>query len=420
MVALRSRRRTTSAAGRSRTRSRRSARGSVSSSSFTTGSTFRWRRSRASSDCRSGRSPHDLLARRRSCAASWRKSVSSELERLLREARQAMPLPDEPSTERVRQRVARKLGRRRRRTRALVLVGATIVAVVALGVTAGSLNAPTGTAAREPAVLGFVPEPRLVRPAVAAAGGARPADGRRGGQHPVRGRRRRFTVWSSRRGCRTRPSEPAAARRRRSSRRWFPTRRRTPPGAVDPLYPKRSCRSIFARALVPPVGRASAAGSATRAVPASGEDRELRRRSRRRTSGRPARRRRSSTTHSASSTVSSSGRPRHCSRPPGVSRTETQRQLAVIDRTYSCATHAPRGHLPAQESRPCRHPPRVRVGEAPLRRRRKRRVGGAGHRSARTRRATRSHGSPPGRRPRARRSAATPRSSRCSVAARSA
>ena len=33
------------------------------------------------------------------------------------------------------------------------------MAAIVLGVTAGSLNAPTGTAAREPAVLGFVPEP---------------------------------------------------------------------------------------------------------------------------------------------------------------------------------------------------------------------------------------------------------------------
>jgi len=41
----------------------------------------------------------------------------------------------------------------------LVLAGATLVGAVALGVTAGSLNAPNVTAAREPAELGFVPEP---------------------------------------------------------------------------------------------------------------------------------------------------------------------------------------------------------------------------------------------------------------------
>lgn len=85
--------------------------------------------------------------------------MSSELERILREARQAMPLPNEQSTEHARRQSLANVGRRRRRARALVLVSATIVAAVALGVTAGSLNAPTGTAAREPAVLGFVPEP---------------------------------------------------------------------------------------------------------------------------------------------------------------------------------------------------------------------------------------------------------------------
>jgi hypothetical protein len=85
--------------------------------------------------------------------------VSSELDRLLRDARQAMPLPDDESSGRARRNSLATLRRGRRRTRAVVLVGATVVAALALGVTAGSLNAPTGTAAREPAVLGFVPEP---------------------------------------------------------------------------------------------------------------------------------------------------------------------------------------------------------------------------------------------------------------------
>jgi len=84
--------------------------------------------------------------------------VSSELERDLRDARQALPLPGEEATERARAQSVGKLARRRRRTRVFVLVGATIAAAVALGVSAGSLNAPTGTAAREPAVIGFVPE----------------------------------------------------------------------------------------------------------------------------------------------------------------------------------------------------------------------------------------------------------------------
>ena len=85
--------------------------------------------------------------------------MSSDFERELRDAREALPLPDEPSTQRARGRVVASLRRKRRRTRAFVLVGAMVVCALALGVTAGSLNAPSVTAAREPAVLGFVPEP---------------------------------------------------------------------------------------------------------------------------------------------------------------------------------------------------------------------------------------------------------------------
>lgn len=87
--------------------------------------------------------------------------MSSELERILREARDALPAPDEPATEGVRRRVLATVRphRVRTRTRALILVGATLVTALLLGVTAGSLNAPGVTAAREPAVLGFVPEP---------------------------------------------------------------------------------------------------------------------------------------------------------------------------------------------------------------------------------------------------------------------
>ena len=84
--------------------------------------------------------------------------MSSDLERMLRDAREALPEPGDDATQRVRGRSVATVRRRRRRTRVLVLVGAMLVAAVALGVTAGSLNAPPGTAAREPAVLGFVPE----------------------------------------------------------------------------------------------------------------------------------------------------------------------------------------------------------------------------------------------------------------------
>jgi len=87
--------------------------------------------------------------------------MSSELDDLLREARDALPAPDEPSTARAKEHALASLRprRARTRTRVLVLAGATLVTALLLGVTAGSLNAPTVTAAREPAVLGFVPEP---------------------------------------------------------------------------------------------------------------------------------------------------------------------------------------------------------------------------------------------------------------------
>ncbi len=85
--------------------------------------------------------------------------MSSELDRVLREARESLPAPDVEATQRARNRVLAPFRRRKTRTRALVLAGATLVAALVLGVTAGSLRAPAGSAAREPAVLGFVPEP---------------------------------------------------------------------------------------------------------------------------------------------------------------------------------------------------------------------------------------------------------------------
>lgn len=84
--------------------------------------------------------------------------MSSELERMLRESRESLPSPDDEATTRARSRVLAPFRHPKTRARALVLVGATLVAAVVLGVTAGSLNAPSGTAAREPAVLGFIPE----------------------------------------------------------------------------------------------------------------------------------------------------------------------------------------------------------------------------------------------------------------------
>ena len=85
--------------------------------------------------------------------------MSSDLDRMLRDAREALPAPGEDETLRARRRTLATIRRSRTRTRVLVLVGATLVMAVVLGATAGSLNAPSGTAAREPAVIGFVPEP---------------------------------------------------------------------------------------------------------------------------------------------------------------------------------------------------------------------------------------------------------------------
>ena len=85
--------------------------------------------------------------------------MSSELERLLRDAREALPGPDDEATVRARRRAVATPSKSRPRARILVLVAATLVAAIVLGVSAGSLNAPTGAAAREPAALGFVPEP---------------------------------------------------------------------------------------------------------------------------------------------------------------------------------------------------------------------------------------------------------------------
>ena len=85
--------------------------------------------------------------------------MSSELDRLLGGGRDARPVPDESATERARRRSLAAVRSRRRRARIVVLAGATLVTALALGVSAGSLNAPGVTAAREPAALGFVPEP---------------------------------------------------------------------------------------------------------------------------------------------------------------------------------------------------------------------------------------------------------------------
>jgi hypothetical protein len=85
--------------------------------------------------------------------------VSSELERLLREAREGLPGPDDLVTQRARRRALLAVPHRRPRARAVALLAAALVLAAAIGVGVGTLIAPSGTAARGPVGLGFLPEP---------------------------------------------------------------------------------------------------------------------------------------------------------------------------------------------------------------------------------------------------------------------
>ncbi len=85
--------------------------------------------------------------------------MSSDLERRLREARAALPEPDAEAT---RLAYARALGaarRRRPRVRVAVLACVALGIALTLGAGVGTLIAPSGTAARGPVGLGFLPEP---------------------------------------------------------------------------------------------------------------------------------------------------------------------------------------------------------------------------------------------------------------------
>lgn len=86
----------------------------------------------------------------------------SELERLLRRGREVLPEPDADSTRRARARALAAVRRSRRphRVRLAALLGAAVVlAAVGLGVGAGILITPGGTASRAPVSLGFLPAP---------------------------------------------------------------------------------------------------------------------------------------------------------------------------------------------------------------------------------------------------------------------
>jgi len=85
--------------------------------------------------------------------------VSSDFDRLLREAREGLPGPGEAATEIARSRALAAIRRRRPRFRVTAFVGAAIVIALGSGIGLGSLLAPSGTAAQGPAGLGFLPEP---------------------------------------------------------------------------------------------------------------------------------------------------------------------------------------------------------------------------------------------------------------------
>jgi hypothetical protein len=85
--------------------------------------------------------------------------VSSDFERFLREAREGLPGPDPRVTNEARIRSVLAVRPRRRRLRTAALLAAALVVTAALGVGVGTLIAPSGTAARGPVGLGFLPEP---------------------------------------------------------------------------------------------------------------------------------------------------------------------------------------------------------------------------------------------------------------------
>ncbi|HLG09579.1 MAG TPA: hypothetical protein VI409_13000 [Gaiellaceae bacterium] len=85
--------------------------------------------------------------------------MSSDLERRIREARAALPEPDAEATRRAHARALGAVRHRRPRVRLAVLAGVALALALALGAGLGTLIAPSGTAARGPVGLGFLPEP---------------------------------------------------------------------------------------------------------------------------------------------------------------------------------------------------------------------------------------------------------------------
>jgi hypothetical protein len=85
--------------------------------------------------------------------------MSSEFERLLKRAQEALPAPEPEVTSRARaQALAAVLRRGRFRFRSPLLLAAALAGAVAVGVVVGVLATPSGTAAAGPEGLGFLPE----------------------------------------------------------------------------------------------------------------------------------------------------------------------------------------------------------------------------------------------------------------------
>lgn len=84
--------------------------------------------------------------------------MSSELERRLRDGRQALGEPDAETTERAREAALDASSRHRPvRWRSSLVLAFALAAAVAVGIGIGAFVAPSGTAAGEPAGIGFLP-----------------------------------------------------------------------------------------------------------------------------------------------------------------------------------------------------------------------------------------------------------------------
>ena len=170
-------------------------------------------------------------------AESWRNSVSSDLERMLRDAREALPEPGDDATQRVRGRSVSTVRRRRRvpRPRARRRDARRRGRAGRHGRIAQRTDRDGGAGARRHRLR---PGARMVRTAVAAARGSRAADRRRRRQRPVRGRRCRPRARRAVRPPVLDAAEPASARHR--ARRDDDAGNVSAPRAdpTNPIYPK--------------------------------------------------------------------------------------------------------------------------------------------------------------------------------------